>query len=159
MINSTTKSFLVSGNRNKQKGKIKTLIFVGFFTILTFTSCMKYPDGPLLDFRSTTERVSNNWKIGEALENDKDVTSDYSKYELSLTKEGDANLTANYKVFGVVFEFVTDGTWAFVSKEEKITFNFDNDNADGVFKILRLTEDEMWLENSDETLELHFINQ
>jgi hypothetical protein len=131
----------------------------GTFIILTTTACVKYPDGPMIDLHSATERVANDWKIGEALENGKDVTVDYSKYELTLTKGGSANLTAKYKILGANLEFITDGTWAFVSNKEKISFDYKNDNADGVFKILRLTEDEMWLENSAGTVELHYINQ
>lgn len=113
----------------------------------------------MIDFRSKTERVANNWKVGEVLENGNDVTADYNKYELDLTKGGEATLTAKYKVLGTDFEFSTNGTWVFVSNNEKISFDFENNNSDGVYKILRLKEDEMWLQNDAGTMEYHYVSR
>ncbi len=125
-----------------------------FFSV---SSCKKYSDGPLLSLRSKTERVSNNWKVGQAYDGDSDVTGSYNKYELDLTKTGSASLTANYKIITVDYDYTTKGTWAFVSNKDKISFDFDNNNADGVYEILRLKEDEMWLKRESDKLELHFV--
>jgi len=103
--------------------------------------------------------VANNWRIAEALNNGNDVTSDYNKYELDLTKEGGASLSAKYVIFGTTYEYTTSGTWTFVSDKEKISFNFDNDNADGVYRILKLKEKEMWLRQESGTMEYHFVPQ
>ncbi len=126
---------------------------------LSFTACKKYPDGPMIDFHSKAERVANNWKVGQAFDEGKDVTYDYTKYELDLTKGGNASLTAKYKLFGTTYDFTTTGTWVFVSNKEKISFDFDDNNADGVYSILKLKEDEMWLKNSNEKIELHFVQR
>ncbi|MDZ4668396.1 MAG: hypothetical protein SGJ00_10985 [bacterium] len=137
----------------------KQLFLYSAIAILLFTlnGCKKYPDGPVISLRSKAERVANNWKVSKVLDDGKDVTSDYNKYELTLTKGSEANLTAKYVVFGNTFEFSTDGTWAFVSNNEKLSFNFDNNAADGVYQILKLEEEEMWLKEDAGSRVYHFV--
>jgi hypothetical protein len=125
--------------------------------IIATTGCKKYDDGPTISLRTKTERVANNWKVGQAYEDGKDVTSDYNRYELNTTKGGNASLSAKYKFAGNNFDFTTEGTWSFVNDKKKISFNFDNNDADGVYQILKLKEDEMWMRKDGETLELHLI--
>ncbi len=127
--------------------------------LFSLTSCKKYEDGPFIDFHSKTERVANSWKISQATDNGNNITSDYNKYDLNLLKNGTASLVANYKFLGVDYELTTDGTWTFLDDNEKLSFDFDNNDADGIYKILRLKEDEMWLKKDAGTLELHFVNQ
>lgn len=135
----------------------KFMIGLLITTAFAFQSCDDYPDGPLVSLTSKTERVANDWKVGEALDEGTNITSEYEKYELSLTKGGEANLTANYKFLGIQYEFTTTGTWEFLSNETKLSFDFENDDADGVYEILRLKEDEMWLKEDAGTVELHFM--
>ncbi len=128
-------------------------------TLVLFASCQPYPDGPLISLMSRADRVANNWKVGQAIDNGTEVTTNYNQYNLNLTKAGAASLTAKYVVLGTNFDFTTNGTWSFISNNSKITFNFDNNDADGVYQILRLTETEMWLKKDAGTLELHFVPQ
>jgi len=138
-----------------KKGKI--LLSMAAILLFSVVGCKKYPDGPLLSVRSKSERVANNWKVGQAFDNGKDVTSDYDRYELSLTKSGSASLSAKYVVLASTFEYVTNGTWSFVSSKEKISFDFDNNEADGVYEILKLEEEEMWLKKDGGSVELHYV--
>lgn len=135
----------------------KTVLVAMGILIISITACKKYPDGPLISFRSKTERVANNWRVGQALDNGSDVTSSYNKYELSLTKGGSASLTAMYTFLGTKYEYTTNGTWTFVSSNEKLSMDFENNDADAVYKILRLKEDEMWLQKDGGSLELHLV--
>jgi hypothetical protein len=137
------------------KNLIISIFILGLFTI----ACKKYPEDPFISFRSKTERVSNNWKVGQAYDNGNDVTSDYNIYELSLARDSKASLVAKYTFMGTDYAFTTEGSWSFVSDKEKISFNFDNDNADGVYLILKLKENEMWLKKDGGTLELHFVTR
>lgn len=137
---------------------MKTLRLIMAVTgLFTFTMCNKYDEGPMLSLRSKTERVANNWKVAQAIEDGKDVTGDYNKYELDLTKTGNARLSAEYKFVRVSYKFETDGTWSFVNDKENISFNYKNDDADAVYRILKLHEDEMWLRKDGTTLEFHLV--
>ena len=137
--------------------KVKFLLSITTILLLTFYGCKKYPEGPSVSLRSRTERVANNWKVGQVLDKGKDVTSRYNKYELTTTESGIAKLTVKYDIFGTAFEYATTGTWVFVSNQEKLSFDFNNDNADGVYQILKLEEQEMWLKEDGGSLELHYV--
>ncbi|MCL6259812.1 hypothetical protein M3O96_11980 [Aquiflexum sp. TKW24L] len=138
----------------KRLKSITALIMVS--GMLAF-GCEDYPDGPAVSLIPKAERVGNEWKVGEALDNGTNVTANYSRYELDLTPGGAATLTAQYSLLGMEYDFVTDGTWEFVSDEQKISFDFANDLADGVYEILKLETNDMWLKEDGGTLELHFI--
>jgi hypothetical protein len=159
-------SVTVSGttpNRNEQtdtfKSKFSMYALFLFCIAFTFSGCENYPDGPFISLLSKVERVSNNWKIAQAIDDSTDVTSNYNQYELNLSKDGTAKLTAKYVFLGVNLDFTTNGTWTFVSDSKKIAFNYENDSADGVYQILKLEEDEMWIKEDGGTLELHYVNQ
>jgi hypothetical protein len=143
----------------------KTIVKVNYFVplilaaLFILTSCDKYPDGGSISLRSKAERVANNWRVSEALEDGKNVTSDYDQYELDLTKGGSATLSARYSFLGVHFDYSTSGTWTFLSDKEKISFNYDKDDADAIYRILKLEEDEMWLREEGGSLELHFVTR
>jgi hypothetical protein len=135
----------------------KSIIVLLAVSAFYFQGCDDFPDGPAVSLLSPTERVANDWVIGEALNEGTDVSDNYDNYELNLTEGGLASLTAKYNILGTSYDFTTEGTWVFMSNEEKISFDFDNDLADGVYEILRLKNDEMWLKEDAGTLELHFI--
>ena len=132
---------------------IAALVLLNFTTI----GCSKYKDGPIISLRSKTERVANNWKVGEAFDNGRDVTSDFSRYNLNLTKGGRATLTAKYKFNGGDLDYNTSGTWKFVSDQQKISLDVGNNDAKGLYEILRLKMDDMWLKKDGGTLELHLV--
>lgn len=132
---------------------IKILI-IGMMT-LAFTSCKKYPDGPTLSWTSAVERVSNSWKIAKAMNGGEDVTNDFEQYDITFTKSYSATLHAKYKAFGGSYDYYTEGTWSFSDDEKKLNVNYNDDDADKTYIILRLTEDEMWLKEDGTELELY----
>ena len=135
---------------------MKTMAFI-FIVGISFGSCTKYSEGPFVSLRTRTERMANNWKIGKAIDNGTDVTSDYDVYTLDLTKKGEATLTASYLFLGVAYDFTTKGTWSFVNNEVEVSFDFDNNDADGIYEIQSLHEDELWLKDNNSSVELHFV--
>jgi hypothetical protein len=139
--------------------KNNSLFFSLFLSSLFLTSCNKYEEGPKFSLRTKTERVHNNWKISYAKEDGADVTSSYHRYELDLEKDGDAALSTNYDFAGVNYQYVTNGKWSFISDKEKLSFDFDNNDADGIYTILKLKEDEMWLSEDGKDIVLHFVTR
>lgn len=119
--------------------------------------CRKYEEGPLLSFRSKEERVANDWRVTKAMDGSRDVTGDFEKYEISLTRSGLTTLSAKYRFLGATYEYTTQGTWAFVSNKEKITLNYEDDSADGTYLILLLREEELWVREEGTNLELHLV--
>lgn len=127
--------------------------------LLSVTGCQKYPEGPLVSIRTKTERVANQWKVGQALDNGSDVTSNYNMFELRLTKKGGATLSLKYTALGSTLEYTTEGQWSFVNNKEDISFDYDNNDADAVYRILKLEEEEMWLKQDNTSVELHLVSK
>ena len=132
-------------------------VIIGFtlFGIFALASCKKYEDGPMLSLKSKKERVANTWEIETAYRDGENVTDDYEEYILSTQKDGDASLAALYKWGDFSFEFETDGTWSFENNAENLVLDFENDEADNEYQILRLAEEELWLREIGGEDELH----
>lgn len=124
-------------------------------TVALFSSCQKYEDGPLISFRSKTERIANNWRVAKAIHDGNDVTGDFNRYDISLSKNGDASLTATYSFLGADYDYKTTGKWSLVEDKEKIVLDFENNLADANYFILRLKEKELWVRQENSNLELH----
>lgn len=135
--------------------KTKALIVCFLFASFSLVSCSKYEEGPAISLRSKKERVANTWKIDKAYRNGEDVTEDYDQYTLKLTKDGDASLAALFASGNLSFEYETDGTWKFENSKEVLNLDFEDDDADAKYQILKLKEDELWLREQGGEDELH----
>jgi len=134
-------------------------LLISALALMIFTSCEKYEEGPTISLVPRSERVENTWVVDRAYEDGEDVTSSYDQYELTLTQDGAATLEADYTFFGTEIETSTDGTWEFTNDEENISFDYEDDIADGTYQILKLTQDEFWLRKTGDDLELQLREQ
>ena len=132
-----------------------TASLLALATLVTLsTGCGKYEEGPEFSLRSRKERIANTWRVEKAMNGTDDVTSAFSQYELKLTKDGDATLTANYALGDLTFEYATSGTWELVNNDEDLKLDFENNDADETYTIQRLKEEELWVREKDGSLEL-----
>lgn len=119
-----------------------------------FISCKKYEEGPALSLRSKKERVANTWEIEKAYDDGEDVTDSYDQFELQLLNNGEATLAAIYTYGDFTFEAETNGDWSFENNKEELRLDFEDDDADRTYQILRLKEDELWLREKGDDVEL-----
>ena len=136
--------------QNKLRAIILTTISVALLS-----ACKKYEDGPLISFASKQSRISNDWRVEKAIDNGTEVTGSFDKYEITLRKNETASLTAHYTFLGVAYEFNTQGTWSLEDHKEMIKVDYENDEADANYYILRLKEKELWVRQEGTNLELH----
>ena len=137
------------------KTTVKTTIAILIGLPLFFSSCKKYEEGPALSLRSKKERVANTWEIEKAYDDGEDVTDNYDQFELQMLNNNEATLVAIYTYGDFTFEYVTNGYWSFDNNKEDLVLDFEDDNADERYQILRLKEDELWLREKGDDLELH----
>lgn len=137
------------------------LTTIGALTLITIaplvTGCGKYEEGPDFSLRSRKERIANTWRVEKAMNGSDDVTSVFNQYELKMTKDGDATLTANYSLGSLTFEFATSGNWSLGNNAEDLELDFENNDADETYGILRLKEEELWLKEKGGDLELRLM--
>lgn len=130
-------------------------VFIAAISLFAVTSCSKYEDGPGVSLVPRDERVANTWEYDKVFEDGEEVTENYDQYELYLTSDGDAELDAEYQFGGVTVETSTNGTWEFQNEEENLSLDFEDDDQDNTYQILRLTQEELWLREIGGETEIH----
>ncbi len=127
------------------------------FALLLTVSCQKYDDGPFFSLASKKARMANNWRLEKAYDGSKDITSEYNRYELDLGKSGSARTGQSYDAGGIVFNYETNGSWNFVNNNENLLLDFEDDDADQVYTILRLQQSSLWIREVGNGKEFHLI--
>lgn len=131
----------------------KTLLYFLSICFLA-TSCKKYEDGPVVSLIPKKDRITNYWIVNKAYEDGNDVTNSYEQYELELRDDNSATLQARYQGSAGTIIFETDGTWEFINSKSDLKMDYENDEADETYIILRLTKDELWLLSKGDDVEL-----
>lgn len=135
--------------------KINILLFaVLSVALFSASSCKRYEEGPGFSLRTPKARLVNTWEIEKYLVNGQDVSSQFlpllGSHSLEFTKDGK-------------YEWLIDGgrevgTWSFDSKKERIEMQEDGSTEKFSQKILKLTNNEFWIEDMDgaDKYEVHY---
>ncbi|MEN8787228.1 MAG: hypothetical protein ABF264_07970 [Flavobacteriales bacterium] len=118
--------------------KLTTLILAAAL-VFGSTSC-KYEEGPGLSLRTKTARVAGEWTIEKIIYADGTEDTDNFDYTYSFDKDGTGKI--NFSGSSVDFN------WDLVDSKEKIKIDIDGFGS-STETILRLTNKEMWLKDSD----------
>ena len=161
---------------------MKTTFLLTLIVALLFTSCKKrFPDGPLISFRSKLERIQGVWNLSAYLVNGVDSTRYYNNYfgnqcifDFGLLPEDDAaTLNINWGVdstrlfmMSAAYTFATDINFsAHSSIFNSARFicslsDTSNLNVNNNYQILKLKYKEVWLRANDfgNTYEFHLTN-
>ena len=123
-----------------KKTKIYLFLSIAVIISLAISSCGKYEDGPGFSLLSKTARMTNKWELksvdGETIPAGEAV--------LDLKKDGSFSINED--------GYITDGSWDFSNDKEDLHLTIFGEGI--VFKIRRLTNKELWLENELEDNEL-----
>ncbi|MEX2483557.1 MAG: hypothetical protein WED10_03320 [Brumimicrobium sp.] len=114
-------------------------------TVLNFYSCSKYEDGPKFSLRTKKARLAGEWEVVR-IGNESFPQNGYS-LEMEFEKDGDFE----YKYFYDNYSYTYSGDWAFTDDKEKVVLSINNGGGGQTLEILRLTNDELWFEDSQNT--------
>ena len=136
--------------------RLLLLTVVVIVSVLTFSSCSKYEEGPAISFRTKAARVANEWVVDKAYDNGVEVNvSLYNGYILKLEKDGSGTIT--YPLIGT-----SDIQWEFNDSKEKIRTrskdilgNWNEWKDDDFVTIIKLKNDEFWTKDKDND-EIHY---
>jgi len=119
---------------------------------LVLTNCKKYDEGPCLSFRSKKDRVVGKWQTDRWFVNKVEQASAMlydQKHE--FTKDGKYLWSGTNPYTGV--SSGSEGTWEFRSRKEQLVLGlpdeFDGQMQYQVWDILKLKNNELWLEKID----------
>ncbi len=141
-----TKEFFTDNNKLR-------VIFFTLVSIFTLQSCQKYEDGPMVSFRTRTERVSNQWVVDNYKINGADYTSLLTNYNETFTKNG------AYAYSWSLFD--GKGTWKFQNNDKEIKLTGSDSQASRTLFILKLEEKSFWYyyTKDDDRHECHMIQK
>jgi hypothetical protein len=122
-------------------------LIIVLFTVSLLVGCKRYEDGPVLSFKSRTERVKNNWQANVFSRNDLNELDQYDYINVTIT-DNQFLIEAKPKDDTLILSF--DAAWELASLDRQIKTSFTSsvtgEDALLYFDIFRLKEDEMWLE-------------
>jgi len=142
--------------------KLNVFLLTVLASILMLTSCSPYEEGPAISLRSRTERLCNEWRLTRLYINGTEQT--LSSFDQQTTLEFKDNGTVNYSyavMDSTAIVITGSGTWEFNDDQTEvfttITYTLGGTEKD-TFKILRLKEEELWLENNQDgdVVETHY---
>lgn len=119
-------------------------------------SCSKYEEGPALSLRTKKARLAGVWKVEKYVLEDGSSSSPDSDDDgtVEFTKDGEAKATFSF--FGTPTTIT--GEWEFIKDKEWLRVSYEvggqTDSEDS--KILRLKNDELWLEDED-GFQTHYV--
>ena len=128
-------------------------ILISVLFVSSIQSCKKYPEGPMISFRSRTERVANTWKVDNYKINGTDFTSLFTGYTETYSKDG--NYSYSYGILSGT------GKWAFQNRDTEIKLNGINNQSSQTLFILKLEEKQFWYYYFDgnDKKEFHMIEK
>ncbi len=131
--------------------KIFALVVLATFVLFGTYSCKKYEEGPMISLRTKTARVANDWKLNKAEQDGVDITANYPSAEQTMKKDGGYSASFN----GLSYT----GTWEFDSKKENILIKVEGSTDQLKYKIIRLKEKELWLEQTvgSQTIRFYWV--
>lgn len=140
-----------------------SFIFV-LFSFLA-VSCGKYEEGPKISLASKNARLINTWKIDEVFKNGaaQTVTADEKDDYYEVKKDGVLSVTFVSSGYTMTYA----GTWEFTADNANLRLAYTGSllgipfTSDEEYTILRLTSDELWLEQVEgsNTFEYHYITK
>ncbi|HNW20342.1 MAG TPA: lipocalin family protein [Bacteroidales bacterium] len=142
--------------------KLNVILLTVLASVLMLTSCSPYEEGPAISLRSRTERLCNEWRLTRLYINGTEQT--LSSFDQQTTLEFKDNGTVNYSyavMDSTAIVITGSGTWEFNDDQTEvfttITYTLGGTEKD-TFKILRLKEEELWLENNQDgdVVETHY---
>lgn len=130
------------------------MIAVVAMGMVTISSCSKEKGDAVIAMPSRKTLILKTWVIEKYLENGVDITSYIHQflpeYALDFLKDGKLEIST-------IGDRRT-GKWSMDDKEENVDLLIDGNTYPYIYKILRLTDKEMWLSADADTnkIEIHF---
>jgi hypothetical protein len=115
-------------------------ILIAVSGMLCFLSCKKYPEGPLLSFRSREARIVNEWACGDVLVNNASANGLYSTHFFSFGESGNFSET-NGSNTGT-------GSWELTSHDDSLICTINGNYVIHRFRIMKLKNKSIWLDEN-----------
>lgn len=110
---------------------------------LTFSSCKKGEDDPVVSLKTRKDRFTNTWVLTKYEKNGVNQDISGSTYTYDVFNNGTLTQTIEGSVFGFPTRSVKNGNWEFVNDEEDVKITIDDSPT--TYNVQRLASNELWL--------------
>jgi hypothetical protein len=117
------------------------------FTSLTFESCKKGEDDPVVSLRTRKDRFTNTWLLTRYEKNGANQDISGATYTYDVFNSGSLTRTVEGGVFGFPTRTVSNGTWEFINDEEDVRITIEGSSV--IYNVQRLASNELWLKRTD----------
>lgn len=124
------------------------LMIASVVTILNFSSCSKYDDGPNFTLRTKKARLTGEWEVVKM--GGQNLDAGY-ELEFEFEKDGDFKWTYGYSSGGSSYSYTYSGEWEWEDDKEDIRISVNDGGSYSYnidYKILRMTNKELVLEDT-----------
>jgi hypothetical protein len=135
---------------------IKTMKTVNTFLIavviattasLSFSSCKKGDDDPVVSLKSRKDRFTNTWTLTKYEKNGTTQDLSGTTYIYNVYNAGTLTQTVEGSIFGFPTRTTSDGTWNFINDDEDVEITIGSQPAI-IYNIQRLASKELWLKRN-----------
>lgn len=113
---------------------------------LSFVSCQKGSDDPVVSLVSRKDRFTNTWTLNKYEKNGNAQDLNGTVYTYTTNNNGTLMQTIEGSIFGFETRTTRDGTWTFLNDDEDVKITISGVST--IYNIQRLASKELWLKNS-----------
>lgn len=127
---------------------MKKFIIISACFLISFNSCKKYEEGPLLSLYSKKKRLTGQWIFISVSYNEIDSTSNYFQSVVIFNETGTL-IYGDQKENDII---AIAGKWELVEKKEKLRLSLDSSLHpfyEGDWTIKRFNYYDLWIEITD----------
>jgi hypothetical protein len=123
----------------------RLLLAATVLTILNYQSCSKYEDGPAFSLKSKKGRLLGEWELVDVRGASGGFETENLEVTFEFERDGDLTVETTYSYPGYSYSYKYRGDWEF--EDSKTTLELDIDGSKSEFEILRLSNQELWIED------------
>jgi hypothetical protein len=128
---------------------MKKLILLGLVSLLSISSCKKYPENPYIVLYPRGERIEGKWKAKSVKINDVDSTTAYKLHTWEFTRNSSVILQIDQKK--------RTGIWTTGNNDKDFIIEYDNGERI-TYEIRKLRRKEFWIKDRQTQLEFQLEN-
>jgi hypothetical protein len=129
-----------------KNAKIYLIAALIALTSLTFQSCKKGEDDPVVSLKTRKDRFTNTWMLTKYEKNGANQDLSGATYTYDVFNSGTLTQTIEGAVFGFPTKTVNDGSWEFINDEEDVRITIEGNAT--VYNVQRLASNELWLKRT-----------
>jgi len=124
-------------------------MLVGTVAAISFSSCKKGADDPVVSLVSREDRFANTWTLTKYEKNGVAQDLNGAKYMYSIYKSGTLTQLIEGTIFGFPTRKIENGTWRFLNDSEDVEITIKDVRT--IYTIQRLASKELWLKKIEGT--------